>query len=281
VAQTEAEPPSASETGRTPTGRPGQMRRGLERPLLSWPRALAAILATVAVLLAGGALLLRQITAQRPVPVTVAPTSLTTSEPTLSVQPTSPPQTLAAASNPTTVSNVATVAATSRPTPVPTPMPSPVPTQAVAASGSVTAEPSPLPTVPPELRSEVEAAYTQYWDARAQAVWTLDPSPLDAVATGDELLALRNDVEQLRTEGHAIKAEVQHQYTVVAVDGDQAQVADRLRDFSIYVDASTKEPLPGQVRPDEASAPLSTSLYFLRRVDDAWKVERGEAHANN
>jgi hypothetical protein len=138
-----------------------------------------------------------------------------------------------------------------------------------------------LPTVAPELRREVETAYTQYWDARAQATWTLDPTPLDDVSTGDELLALRRDVDELRNDGRAIKSEVQHQYTVLSVDGDQAQVADRLRDFSIYVDAATKEPLPGQVRPDEANAPLSTIVYFLRNEAGTWKVERGERHVNN
>jgi hypothetical protein len=95
------------------------------------------------------------------------------------------------------------------------------------------------------------------------------------------LLALRRDVDQLRAENRAIKTEVQHQYTVVRVDGDEAQVADRLRDLSIYVDASTKEPLPGQVRPDEANAPLSTIVYFLRNEAGTWKVERGERHVNS
>lgn len=89
------------------------------------------------------------------------------------------------------------------------------------------------------------------------------------------------DVDQLRAQGRAIRAEVQHQYTVVRVDRDEAQVLDRLRDFSIYVDATTKQPLAGQVRPDDANAPVSTSLYFLRNVDGAWKVERGEAYAND
>src|SRR5437868_13701579 len=89
-----------------------------------------------------------------------------------------------------------------------------------------------------DLRREVEAAYSQYWDARAQAVWTLDAAPLDDVATGDEILALRRDVDQLRNDGRAIKVEVQHQFTVIRVDGDVAQVLDRLRDFSIYVDAN-------------------------------------------
>jgi hypothetical protein len=138
-----------------------------------------------------------------------------------------------------------------------------------------------LPTVAPELRRQIETAYTQYWDARAQAASTLDPKPLDDVAMGDELLALRHDVAQLRADGRAIKVEVQHQFTVLRVDGDQAQVLDRLRDFSIYVDPTSRQPLPGEVRPDEANAPRLTSLYFLRNADGTWKVERGEAYANN
>ena len=109
----------------------------------------------------------------------------------------------------------------------------------------------------------------------------MDPTVLDDVATGDELAALKRDVDGLRAEGRAIKTEVQHQFTVVRVDGDEAQVLDRFRDFSIYVDAQTKQPLPGEVRPDEASAPLNTALYYMRKVDGAWKVERGERYANN
>src|SRR5207237_4783384 len=105
--------------------------------------------------------------------------------------------------------------------------------------------------------------------------------PLDDVAIGDERLALQRDVAQLRSQGRAIRAEVQHEYTVLSVDGDEAQVADRGRDFSIYVDASTKEALPGQVRPDEASAPLSAIVYFLRKESGSWKVERGERHVND
>jgi hypothetical protein len=138
-----------------------------------------------------------------------------------------------------------------------------------------------LPTVDPELRQEVEHAYLQYWDARAEAVLSLDASPLDSVATGDELTALQGDVEKLQSEGRAIRAEVHHQYIVVRVDGDEAQVLDRLRDFSLYVDPTTKQPLPEQVRPDDADAPLTTALYYLQKDGDTWKVERGEHYAND
>ena len=263
-------------TGQTSTDGP-------ERPLLSPSMALVVILLAVLVLLGGGTLFLRQLSAP-PTPVAGGSTAGGVSAPTLSAAPTVPPQTLAPATLPPAVNPPAAPTATARPTPAPTAQPTPPATgaaQPTAAPGSQAAEQSPLPTVAPELRREIETAYTQYWDARAQAVWTLDPVPLADVATGEELVALRRDVEQLRTDGRAIKAEVQHQYVVIRVDGDVAQVLDRLRDFSIYVDPASKQPLPGQVRPDENNAPLTTSLYFLRNVDGTWRVERGEAYAND
>ena len=200
------------------------------------------------VLLVGGGLFLRQFNA--PVtPVAAAPTTMAVSAPTLPAAPTAPPRTLAAATLPPSTSTAATPLPTSRPTAVPTAVATAQPTtdqHSSAAPAGQTAEPSPFPTVAPELRREVETAYTQYWDARAQAVWTLDAAPLDNVSTGDELLALRHDVQQLRTDDRAIKVEVEHQFTVIRVDGDQAQVLDRLRDYSIYVDPTSKQPLPGR-----------------------------------
>jgi hypothetical protein len=281
MAQTEAEPPTSSGTGNAPTRTPGTSGGGPDRPILSPWVALVAILLGVLVLLVGGGLFLRQLTAP-PAPVAAVSTTVPGFVPTVSAAPTTPPQTLVPATLPPAANPTAEPRPTSAPTPASTAQPTPLLTSAPQfTEAPAQADQTPLPTVEPELRREIEAAYTQYWDARAQAVWTLDPVPLDDVAAGEELLALRRDVEQLRSEGRAIRAEVEHQYTVLAVDGDQAQIADRGRDFSIYVDASTKEPLAGQARPDEASAPLTTSLYFLRRTDGKWKVERGEAHAND
>jgi hypothetical protein len=284
MAHTEAEPPTSSGTENPPVGTRGHPTTTPERPLLSWPIATVAILAAVLVLLLGGSLLLRQLTGPA-TPTALAPTAVVTSAPTAATPPVpvAAPQTIAPATLQPANTVAPTVVSTPPPTAAPTAQPTALPTtaaQPVAASGQ-SPEPTALPTVPPELRQEVESAYTQYWDARAQAVWDLDPAPLDAVATGDELLALRHDVEQLRTDGRAIKAEVQHQYTVVSVAGDEAQVLDHFRDFSIYIDPETKQALPGENRPDEANAPLNTALYYMRRIDGAWKVERGERYANN
>ena len=152
-----------------------------------------------------------------------------------------------------------------------------------AAATPVSTAPAPsgaAPSTNQQLEAEVSAAYLRYWDARAQASLTLNPDVLDDVADGEELAALRQDIEKLKAEGRAIRGEVQHQYTVLKVEGDQAQVLDRFRDFSIYVDPVTKQPLPGETRPTPEDAPLSTVLYQLRREGTTWKVVDAQRYAN-
>src|SRR5689334_12103652 len=218
MAYTEAEPPTSAGTENVPIRTPSS--GGPDRPLLSPWVALVAILLGVLVLLVGGGLFLRQLSAP-PAPVAAVPTTVPASVPTVSAAPTTPPQTLAPATLLPAANPTAAPRPTAAPTPASTAQPTPLATSATqpaTAPASQTADQSPLPTVAPELRREVETAYSQYWDARAQATWALDPSPLDNVATGDELLALRRDVDELRGEGRAIRTEVQHQYTVLSVD---------------------------------------------------------------
>jgi hypothetical protein len=258
--------------------------------MLSWQRAVVVIVLGLVVVLGGGALVARQLFNPASAQLGIVPGTILAPDANPMEQVTAPTQAPVAVR--LVVTEVATATSVVETIAPPTPAPT---SQAEAAteppaaaranagtpnSGAI--DPALLATVDPELRQEVEHAYLQYWDARAEAAWSLDLSPLDGVATGEELPALRRDIAQLQREGRAVKGEVQHQYTVVRVDGDEAQVLDRLRDFSIYVDATTKEPLDGQVRPDDAAAPTSTILFFLRR-DDAgnWKVERGERHADS
>jgi hypothetical protein len=109
---------------------------------------------------------------------------------------------------------------------------------------------------------------------------TLNPAVLDEVADGPELAALRQDVEKLSADGRAIKGEVQHQYSVLQVEDDQAQILDRFRDFSVYVNPATKQPLPGETRPTLENAPLSTVVYQLRKEGATWKVVDAQRNAN-
>src|SRR5712691_7989948 len=108
---TEAEQPTPARTGNAPIGPRRESSSGPGRPILGWPVALVAIVTAVMVLLIGGGLFLRQVTAP-PTPVAVAaPTTVLTSPPTVSAPPTAAPQT----SVPATLTPAGSAAATPNP----------------------------------------------------------------------------------------------------------------------------------------------------------------------
>src|SRR5215468_11031424 len=144
MAQSEAEPPTSSGMGNPPIRTPGAASGGPDRPILGPTVALVAILLAVLVLLVGGGLFLRQLTAS-PTPIAAAPTTLAVSAPTVSAAPTAPPRTLAAATLPPASSGAATPLPTLKLTAAPTALPTSA-TQPAAALAGQTAEPSPLPT---------------------------------------------------------------------------------------------------------------------------------------
>jgi hypothetical protein len=133
-----------------------------------------------------------------------------------------------------------------------------------------------MPTVPPELASEVSGAYLRYFQVTADAFLDLDATSLPDVAVDGELTALQQNIVDFRSQGRALMTNVQHNFTVVSVDGDVAQVTDQYRDSSVYVDPTTHEPLPGEVAPSSPeNAPLVRVVYRLEHVDGTWKVAGG------
>jgi hypothetical protein len=229
------------------------------------------------ILLGGGSLVVRQFT--RPssgplgtVPASVAtPAELATPTPATTTAPAAAPT----ATQPAGAAMSGTAAAIT---------PTQQPTAAAATPVSTASAPSgaAAPNSNQQREEEISAAYLRYWDVTSQALWNLDPSHLDEVCTDQELATLRADIERLKQEGRAIKTDVQHSYSVVAIEADQAQVFDQYRDFSVYVDPNSKQMLPGQVRPSNAAdAPLNSILYHLKKDGDTWKVADGERYANN
>jgi hypothetical protein len=145
--------------------------------------------------------------------------------------------------------------------------------QATATAIRVVAIPTRGPTPPPELDAEISEAYLHYFQVTTDALYALDPTGLDDVAANGELAALEKNIEDNRALGRALDTDVQHSFIVSNVDGDNADVADRYEDSSVYVDATTHEPLPGQVRPASPDvAPVVTVIYHLQRIDGVWKV---------
>jgi Tfp pilus assembly protein PilN len=270
--QVDNRPESRRTSAQPATGQPEQDQ---PKPILRWPVALAVMVVALVILLGGGSLLVRQFTRPSSGPLGTVPASAATPAELATATPAT--TTAAAAAPPATqpAGAAAGGAATSVPTQQPTTAAATPVSTASAPSGAA------APNTNQQLEEEISAAYLRYWDVTGQAFWNLDSSHLDEVATGEELSSLQHDIEQLKVENRAIKSEVQHQYVVQRIQGDQADVRERSTDFSIYVDPVTKQPLPGQVRPDADHAPLNTTVYHLLKENGTWKVAKGDPVAND
>ncbi len=208
----------------------------------------------------------------------LTPRPTPTDAPVAAVQPTLAPTrapTAIPTVQPTPLATSAPAAVTSAPAAV-TSAPAAV-TSAPAAVSAAGVTPTPWPTVPPELNAEISAAYLNYFQVRGDALLALDSAPLSQVAANGELTALQKNIENDRAQGRALETNVQHEFVVLSVQGNEAVVADRYRDSSIFVDPVTHEPLPGQVVPASADvAPVVKVVYHLQRIDGIWKVLGGE-----
>lgn len=145
------------------------------------------------------------------------------------------------------------------------------PTQTVTPSASPTQTATPTPTVSEEAqREEVREAYLAYWNAYAAAVLELDITLVEDFAAGDELEGIRQEIEQLRADGVALRVVVEHDPEVTMESESVALVADRIVDNSFYVDAETKDPPQA-----EGSGETHKDLVRMERIDGRWLVTGG------
>ncbi len=141
---------------------------------------------------------------------------------------------------------------------------------ALSPTATVVANTPSAPT--PQARSvedEVRAAYLAYWDAYSRAVLNLDASLVTAVAAGEELTGIQQEIEGLRRQGVALRIVVQHDVAVVDLSERSATVLDRYVNNSFAVDAQTKDP------PTAAgSGDVIQHVFSLERRDGRWLVVR-------
>jgi hypothetical protein len=137
--------------------------------------------------------------------------------------------------------------------------PSPRPSPAVTA----TAEATPTPS----LEDEVSEAYLRYWDAYSDALFELDATLAQDVAGGDELDRIREEIEDLRSQGLALKTVVEHDFVIVEVSEESATLLDEIVNNSFFIDAETKEPPQA-----EGSGEVLRDTFHLEKVDGQWMV---------
>jgi hypothetical protein len=141
--------------------------------------------------------------------------------------------------------------------------PSPTASRAVTA----TAEATPTPTA--SVEEEATQAYLDYWDAYAEAVLNLDASLLQGVAAGEELQRIQDEIEELRSQGSAVRIRVEHNYVIVDSSPDSVALFDEITNNSFLVDAESKEPTdaPG-------SGEILRDTFYLDKTGDTWLVVR-------
>ena len=191
----------------------------------------------------------------------IGPLTAPTAPPTDSVQ--SQPATVAPATQPTHA-----------PTTVPQPTPAPASATTVQPATEPTVEPTSqataAPTVDPALAAEILPAYQHYWGIRDNALANLDGTHLSEVMDGIELVAAQTYIDQLLSQGKAVDGSEDHSITIVSATPDDAVIHDFVVDHSVFVDPTTREPLP----PEQQAKPDTEidATYHLRNIDRVWKV---------
>lgn len=150
--------------------------------------------------------------------------------------------------------------------------PAPSLTATATASPSATQTATPTATVSLDAqREEVREAYLGHWEAYAQALLELDATLVERHTAGEELEAIRAEIQQLRQDGVAVRLDVQHDAEVVEVTEQRAVIIDEVVNNSFFVDPVTKQPEVG-----EGDGSLFRYVVYLERTGDQWVVVRIE-----
>lgn len=137
------------------------------------------------------------------------------------------------------------------------------PAQVEAPSSTVVA----TETVVAGSKVAVANAYLHYWDVYDGALLSLDPTHLNEVMAGQELSRVQQQIDDLRSQNHAVKSDIEHHFVVVSVNSSQADVQDQFVDKSYLVDATSKRPLQ-----TPSAGQTETIACHLQSYDGTWKV---------
>jgi len=143
---------------------------------------------------------------------------------------------------------------------------------ATPTAPAVTATAPPVTATPgdEELEAEVREAYLAYWDAYSEAVLHLDASLVEGFAAEDQLALVREEIENLRADGFALRVVVEHDIGVVLLSDTEAGVFDRIVNNSFYVDPVTKNPPEGT-----GSGEMLDYRFRLELTEGRWIVMSG------
>jgi hypothetical protein len=133
----------------------------------------------------------------------------------------------------------------------------------------MTATPEATPTPTPSLEDQVSEAYLNYWDAYSDALFELDATLAQGVASGEELDRIREEIDDLRSQGLALKTVVEHDFVIVEASEGSATLLDEIVNNSFFIDAETKEPPQA-----EGSGEVLRDTFYLEKLEGQWMVVR-------
>ncbi|MCC6177467.1 MAG: hypothetical protein IT305_19385 [Chloroflexi bacterium] len=124
------------------------------------------------------------------------------------------------------------------------------------------------------LLEEIQAAYSTFWEIRAEAAFNLDVSRLPEVLDGPALEREREQIADLQARGVAAVIEAEHEVGLLSLSSEEAELYDEYLNRSYLVDPTTKEPV-GAPEPEE----VVKVSFRLRKIDGIWKVVDSERHS--
>src|SRR5262249_54994802 len=117
----------------------------------------------------------------------------------------------------------------------------------VAAGATPPAVPTPTEwwnqanDVPQPVADELGAAYSHFWQVRAQALLDLDPAPLSNVMDGAALHREQTTLAGMRAQNQAEQVDVQHNLQVVHATDSEATIFDNYVFRAVPIDLETNE----------------------------------------
>ena len=134
------------------------------------------------------------------------------------------------------------------------------------SSGTTTTPPVTTSATPSDPRAQVEQAYLHAWDVWADALTSLDTSPLSEAFTGRALRVVTSQVEEQKRKNEPVRIRVEHNYTITLIDPQTASVEDRYINHNVRLDPETLEP----AEPDQETNVRRS--FTLKLVGSTWKI---------
>ena len=135
-------------------------------------------------------------------------------------------------------------------------------------NGTIKTTPTTIASSQPALdpKAAVEQAYLRHWVVFIAAFHNLNPTELESVLSGSALDIVRRQVQEQKRMNEPVEVRVEHNYSIVMLNGTTASVDDNYINHSIRLDGGTGKPI--EKDPNQKVH----KTYTLKKVSEQWKI---------